>query len=949
MRRLLLSLLLSATLFGDFKEIPDQNKLKLLSPEFSQLETKKIILGNQLKAYLISDPKYQLSGAALVVNVGSWNEPVDHPGLAHFLEHMLFMGTKKYPEESEYDRYVTEHGGTSNAFTSDDITAYMFVIDHDYFEGALDRFSNFFKEPLFDPSAVSRELNAIDQEYSKNASDDDFREYYILKSLGAPDHPFSRFGMGNIESLKTSSRDDLIAWYNTHYSSDLMTLIIASPLPMDKLTALAEQEFGEIPLKPHHLDLIPPQAIPEQLQGKLLKIRPSKELQTLSVSWELPKKFIEMRDTNPQLLVQAVIGEEGPGSLLALLKEEHLAEGLSAGAITLGSDSLLFIVQIDMTNLGAQNPHLILERLFQEIALLKDKGVPEYVFQDVQQLEKVKYQLKSPRDLFSELTTLSMTITNEPLESFPEKTYVIQSYNHNDIEDLIQYLVPSKAIYTITIPNYEHPDLKKEKWLGGEYTIEPLPADLLDKLSHSPLNPQLHFPPKNKFIPTNLTVREVSSTEFPVPKAVYDTDFGQVYYAADPFYRVPKVSIEFVLHTPKISLKSPRSIVLTDYYVKAATEMLKELSYPASQAGLTFNIDRKDNTIRLGLDGFNEKAVPFMLTVIEALKGLSITQERFDQIQKEIERGYQNNNKEIPVKQAVEVLKSVVYKDYPTNAQKFAISQKILSKHFKLFTKHLFNKLYIEGMVFGNISEKETKKMAEQIISTLGSDPFPLSDQKKPEVISLSEQKDPLLIERKIPVEGNAALLAIDNGKLTPHSRAVQQILNRALSEPFFAELRTKQQTGYVVFNSAEEFEKNLFTIFAVQSTTHSARDLLARYELFLENYLQNISQGELSEERFKNIKDSFIIQLKQRPKSYTEMGDMLEKLAFEYDKDFQWIEKRIKAFEELSYEQFIKEVRATLGKSNKGRLAITVTGTQQEPNLINYRTVKNLNFLQLR
>lgn len=949
MYKFIISFFLVTALHGEFKEIPNQTKLTRISPEFAGFTTKRIVLENGLKAYIVSDPQLQKSGAALVVNVGSWDEPKDHPGLAHFTEHMLFMGTKKYPQESEYDRYLTEHGGSSNAYTADDITAYLFIVDHDHFNGALDRFSQFFKEPLFDASGVSRELKAIDQEYSKNASDDDFKEYFLLKSLGSPEHPFSRFGMGNIESLKNSSRDDLIAWYNTHYSSDLMTLLVYSPLPVDKIAAIVEENFGDIPQKEHHLETVPLKALPDDLQGKMITIRPTKELQNLTLYWELPEKFIEMHDTQPQLLVTAVLGEEGPGSLLALLKAEHLAEGIKAGTTTLGSSSMLLSIAIDLTNEGAKNPNLVLERVFQQIALLKEKGVPEHVFNDIQQLEKIKYQLQSHRDLFTDLTILSYIITSEPLETFPEKSYVIQKYSPQDIEDLIQRLTPQSAIYTRTIPEFEHDNLKKEKWLGAEYTIDPMPKELLDQWAHASLNTALDFPRKNLFIPTKLTVLDVPNAEFPSPIAVIDNDFGKVYYAADPFYKVPKVSMEFVLHTPKISLKNPRSIVLADLYVKAATEILKEISYPASQAGLSFQIFRSDDTIRLSLDGFSEKAIPFLLTVSEALQRFPISEARFEQIQKEVERGYQNNSKEPPFKQAIEIFKTTVYKDYPTDTQKLAISKKITLKHFKLFTKHLFNKLYVEGMVFGNVSEKDTKEMTESIIATLAKDPYPVSEQTNPEVISLADQEVPLLIERKISVEGNAALLAIDNGKLTPRSRAVQQIINRAMNEPFFAELRTKQQTGYVVFNSAEEFEKNLFTVFAVQSTTHSARDLLARYELFLENYLLSLSQGELSEERFKNIKESFIIQLKQRPKSYNEMGDLLEKLAFEYDDDFDWIAKRIQAFEELTYEQFLNEVTKTLGKGNKGRLAIAVTGTELEPNLINYRTVKNLKFLQLR
>lgn len=948
MRNYFLFLLIPVLLCGEFEEIPDASTIQILSPDFSETQTKRIKLNNGLTAYLVSDPKLQKSGAALVVNVGSWDEPKDHPGLAHFLEHMLFMGTKKFPQESEYDRYITEHGGMSNAFTADDITAFMFVINDDYFEGALDRFSHFFKEPIFDPSGVSRELKAIDQEYAKNLGDDDFKEYYILKSLADPDHPFSRFGMGNIESLKNSSRDDLIAWYNTHYSSDLMHMTVYSTMPMDKLIALVDKEFSEIPRKKADLEKETRNALPDSLKSKMLIVRPTKDLQSLTVTWELPTKFTLMRDTMPQNLVSVVIGEEGPGSLLALLKEEHLAESLKAGVLSLASSSLLFNIQIDLTNEGAKNTDRVIELLFQEIALLQKEGIPQYIFEDLHQIQKTKYQLQSRKDLFMLLMENAGILMEEDLSTFPEKSYVIQQYNPKDTEELLKLLTPRNAIFTREIPNYQHPELVKEKWLGGQYRIESISEDLLNQWTHAEPNPALHLPKKNQFIPNRLTVRNVPPADFPTPIAVIDNEFGKVYFAADPFYKVPKVSIEFLLRTPKISLKNPRSIVLADYYVKAATEAIKEISYPASVAGLSFHIHRVDDKIYLSMDGFDEKAIPYMYTVIEVLKSMTITEHEFGHIQNELQRSYTNALKDSPLKQAHEILKSALYKNYPTDQQKLQFSQRIGLRHFKLFTKHLFNQLYVEGMVYGNISEKQTKEMGEKIISSFAKTPFLATERTKPEVISLLKQQEPLIIDRKIDMEGNAAMLAIDNGTLTPKSRAVQQIINRALSEPFFAELRTKQQTGYLVFNSPEELEKNLFTIFAVQSTTHSARDLIARFELFLENYLQNLTQ-ELPEDRFENIKNSFITQLKQKPKSYTEMGSLLEKLAFEYDGDFQWLDKRIKAFETLSYSDFIKEATATLGRQNKGRLAILITGTSLDPSLINYRTVKNLKFLHSR
>ena len=73
------------------------------------------------------------------VHVGSMYDPLTSQGLAHFLEHLLFMGTEKYPNEAEYSMFLSEHGGSSNAYTDSEDTNYFFDVAADHLEPALDR------------------------------------------------------------------------------------------------------------------------------------------------------------------------------------------------------------------------------------------------------------------------------------------------------------------------------------------------------------------------------------------------------------------------------------------------------------------------------------------------------------------------------------------------------------------------------------------------------------------------------------------------------------------------------------------------------------------------------------------------------------------------------------------------------------------------------------------
>lgn len=94
-----------------------------------------------MRCLLIHDAEADKSAAALDVKVGAVLDPKSHMGVAHFCEHMLFMGSKKYPRVNEYREFIKNNGGSCNASTSLTNTNYYFEIGNPSFEGALDRFS----------------------------------------------------------------------------------------------------------------------------------------------------------------------------------------------------------------------------------------------------------------------------------------------------------------------------------------------------------------------------------------------------------------------------------------------------------------------------------------------------------------------------------------------------------------------------------------------------------------------------------------------------------------------------------------------------------------------------------------------------------------------------------------------------------------------------------------
>ncbi|MDP7316892.1 MAG: insulinase family protein, partial [SAR324 cluster bacterium] len=158
-------------------------------PRYPERQYRRFLLPNGLKVMLVSDPTLHHGSASLVVGVGSMADPPERQGLTHFLEHMLFLGTKKYPDAGSYQEFIATHDGFSNAYTAETLTNYFFEVSGDHLEEALDRFSQFFVAPLFNSALVERELKAVGAEHSKNILNDHRRIAQVRREVYAPAHP----------------------------------------------------------------------------------------------------------------------------------------------------------------------------------------------------------------------------------------------------------------------------------------------------------------------------------------------------------------------------------------------------------------------------------------------------------------------------------------------------------------------------------------------------------------------------------------------------------------------------------------------------------------------------------------------------------------------------------------------------------------------------------------
>ncbi|KAL9186105.1 hypothetical protein ACHAXT_005343 [Thalassiosira profunda] len=369
------------------------------------------------------DDGLRKAATALLVNVGSYSDPPHLQGLAHYLEHMLFLGTEAYPTENAYDSFLSQHGGDDNAYTDMEHTLYHYCIPQDGSSGdknvwkALDMFSGFFKCPLLGGDQAERELNAVESEFELNKKDDDCRisqlmsftcgmdgnapimgrEYPRENEEGSqaqkPFHPFAKFPWGNANSLRTEPESkgvdvmqELRDFYHTHYYARNMRLVVMAGYELDEIQRRVFQHFKDVPADPRishsgpaggvGVTNLQPYTLPFRPSslGKIYRILPVRNHHTLTLTWQFPSMCPHWR-SKPDDYLAHLIGHEASGSILSVLKEQGWATALSAGTGEDGtgdaSTHALFAMEISLSKDGMRHWESVVEVVYAYIGMLK--------------------------------------------------------------------------------------------------------------------------------------------------------------------------------------------------------------------------------------------------------------------------------------------------------------------------------------------------------------------------------------------------------------------------------------------------------------------------------------------------------------------------------------------------------------------------------------------------
>jgi coenzyme PQQ biosynthesis probable peptidase PqqF len=293
-----------------------------LNPPRPHTET----LANGLRVTLRHAPDLKRCAAALRVAAGSHDAPLAWPGLAHFLEHLLFLGTERFPSGEGLMAYVQGHGGQVNARTSERTTDYFFELPPLAFAGGLERLSDMLAHPRMNLEDQQREREVLQAEFIAWSQDVTAQQQFALFGGLSEAHPLRGFHAGNRDSLALSQAEFQLALKDFHqrfYQAGQMSLSLAGPQSLEALKAIAQAFADAIPEG---------RPIAQQPPARLMEGRDNSYQQASERRLDLLFALEALPDASPQALAFLChwLNASKPGGLLAQLRERGLATLLKA-------------------------------------------------------------------------------------------------------------------------------------------------------------------------------------------------------------------------------------------------------------------------------------------------------------------------------------------------------------------------------------------------------------------------------------------------------------------------------------------------------------------------------------------------------------------------------------------------------------------------------------------
>ena len=851
-----------------------------------------IRLDNGMVVLLVNDPQAVKSLSALVVPVGSLQDPEAHPGLAHYLEHMTLMGSTHYPQPDNLAEFLKLHGGSHNASTAPYRTAFYLEVENDALEGAVDRLADAIASPLLDKKYAERERNAVNAELTLARSRDGMRMAQVSAETINPAHPAARFSGGNLETLSDKPgspvQEALLAFRDKYYSANLMKAVVYSNRPLPELAAIAAKTFGRVPNKTLDLPKIDVPVVTDAQKGLILHYVPVMPRKVVRVEFRIDNNTPQFRSKTDELITY-LIGNRSPGTLSDWLQQQGLVEGIRADSdpIVNGNSGVLAI-SATLTDKGLAHRDEVVAAIFSYLQLLREKGVDKRYFDELSHVLDLDFRYPSITRDMDYVEWLADTMIRVPVEHTLDAVNIADQFDAEAVKARLAMMTPQNARIWYISP--QEPHNKTAYFVDAPYQVDKISDQTFADWQQKSNAIALTLPELNPYIPDDFTLQKPAKNYTHPELIVDDPTLRVVYMPSRYFASEPKADVSVVLRNPLAmdSAKNQVMFALNDYLAGIA---LDQLSNQAAVGGISFSTNA-NNGLMLNANGYTQRLPQLFSALLAGYFSYTPTEDQLAQAKSWYAQMMDSAEKGKAYEQAIMPAQMLSQVPYFQREERRALLPEITLKEVMAYRDRLKSNARPEFLIVGNMSETQAKHLAHQVQDQLAAK----GNQWCRNRDVLVDKKQGIIFEKTGSTSDSAlAAVFVPPGYDEYSSSAYSAMLGQIIQPWFYNQLRTEEQLGYAVFAFPMSVGRQWGLGFLLQSSDKQPSALWARYQAFFPTAEERLRK--MSAEEFAQLQQAVIAQVTQAPQT---LGEEASQISKDFDRGNMRFDSRDKVVAEI-------------------------------------------------
>lgn len=832
-----------------------------------------IRLDNAMTVLLVSDPQAVKSLSALIVPVGSLSDPDAHPGLAHYLEHMTLMGSKKYPDPDSLAEYLKKHGGNHNASTAPYRTAFYLEVENDALTGAVERLADAIAEPNLEQKYAERERNAVNSELTMARSRDGMRMAQVSAETLNPAHPGSRFSGGNLETLSDKPgsllRDALLTFRDKYYSANLMRAVIYSNKPLPELARLAAETYGCVANKNIEQPEINVPVVTDAQKGIFIHYVPVIPRKALRIEFRIDNNSDKFRSKTDEL-ISYMMGNRSHNTLSDWLQLQGLADSISASADPMSAgNSGVFSIMVSLTDKGLANRDDVVAAIFSYINTLKTKGIDKRYFDELSHVLDLDFRYPAIIRDMGYVEWLGDTMLRVPVSHALDAVNIADRFDPLSVQARLDSMTPQNARIWYISP--KEPHNKTAYFVDAPYKVDKISPQTMAIWQQKGDALKLDLPEPNPYIPDDFTLY-TPDKQYPHPEMLVNEDNIRVMYMPSRYFaKDPKVDVTMILRNPRAmdSAKNQVLFALNDYMAGLA---LDELSQRAAVGGISF-FSHANSGLMINANGYTQQLPRLFKALVSGYFTYIPTEEQLSQAKSWYQQMLDGADKGKAYEQALFPAGVLSQLPYFQRQERRDLLPTLTLKDLLAYREKLKENSRAEFLIVGNMTSEQTTKLAHDVIRQLK-----LKGDEWCRNQDVLIDKQNLVIFEKSGTSTDSALSAtyIPKGYDEVTSQAYSLMIGQIIQPWFYNQLRTQEQLGYVASAFPAAIGRQWGVGFVLQSSDKQPAFLYQRFTAFYPQIEQKLR--DLSSADFIQIKQGVIGMIQQAPQTLSDEASILSK-----------------------------------------------------------------------